>query len=125
VLQIEDVSLQEQLRSELELLRKERDRMSHDLYSSENAVQLSPTEKEILRIAAKSGSGSISRNEYISGRNIQVGSVTFGADSTRELAKYDSALRSLLSKELVRSMGPEQNIFELTHTGWQIAEALY
>lgn len=59
VLQIKDESLQEQLRTELELLRKERDRMSHGLYSSET-VQLSPTEKELLKLAAESGSGTIS-----------------------------------------------------------------
>ncbi len=124
VLQIEDESLQEELKAELDLLRKERDRMSHGLYSSESKVQLSPTETELLKIAAKSGSGTISRNQYLSGRNIKVGSLTFGTDSTKEFAKYDSALRSLVSKELVRGMGPGPTIFELTHTGWQIAEAL-
>lgn len=123
VLKIEDESLQEQLRTELELLRKERDRMSHGLYSSET-VQLSPTEKELLKLAAKSGNGSISRNEYISGRSIQIGLSIFGADSTKEFAKYDSALRSLTAKELVRNIGTGNTMFELTHTGWQIAEAL-
>lgn len=123
VLQIENESVQEQLKAELELLRKERDRMSHGLYGSE-AVQLSPTERELLALAAKSGSGTISRNEYLSGRSIQVGATTFGADSTKDFAKYDSALRSLISKEFVRSMGAGGSSFELTHTGWQIADTL-
>lgn len=123
VLEIEDETVQERLRAELERLRSERDRMSHGLYSSET-VQLSPTEKELLKLAANSGSGAISRNEYLSGRNIQVGSSTFGADSTKDFARYDSALRSLTAKDLVRSVGAGNNMFELTHTGWQVAEAL-
>lgn len=123
VLQIENESLQAQLKMELEQLRTERDRMAHGVYG-ENTIRLSPTEKELLKFAAKSSSGTISRNEYLSGRNIQVGATTLGAESTKEFAKYDSALRSLASKELIRPMGTGDSLFELTHTGWQIAEAL-
>lgn len=124
VSEIENEKLKEQLQFELEALRRERDQMSSDLYGSKNRITLSPTEKEMLKAAATSKSGSISKNEYISGRNIQIGSIKFGAQDPREFVKYESALKSLLSKELVQAIGHKGELFELTHTGWQIAEAL-
>lgn len=124
VLGIENAKLQEQLKSELETLRGERDRMSADLYSNAGMVSTSPTEKKMLKLAAESANGRISKNESLDGRSIQIGVTTFGSENPRDFSKYDSALKSLLSKNLVQDIGHRGEYFELTHTGWQIADAL-
>ena len=124
VLEIEDDQLKERLKQEIDALRRERERMSADLDDQANSVPLSTTEKEILKAAAKDKSGGIARNEYISGRNIKIGSLIFGQDSTRDFTKYDSALKSLVAKGLVVAIGHKGELFELTHAGWEIADAL-
>lgn len=124
VLEIEDEQLKEKLKREIDALRRERERMSVGLNEYENDVRLSAQEREILKAAAQDKSGSIMRMSYSGGRTIQAGSRTFGEESSRDFAKYDSALNNLVSKGLVSAVGRKGEMFELTHAGWQLADAL-
>lgn len=124
VLEIENEQLKEKLKQEIDVLRRQRDEMSADLDGHANSISLSATEKEMLKAAARDGKGNITRNEYIGGRSIQIGLFTFGNDSSREFSKFDSALKSLVNKGLVTPVGNKGELFELSHTGWLIADAL-
>ena len=124
VLEIEDEQLKEKLKREIDALRRERERMSVGLNEDENDVRVSAQEREILKAAAQDKSGSIMRMSYIGGRTIQAGGRTFGEESSRNFAKYDSALSDLASKGLVSAVGHKGEMFELTHAGWQLADAL-
>lgn len=48
---------------------------------------LASEETEILKAAAKDGKGTTSKNEYLSGCNIEAGSLTFGEGGNREFMK--------------------------------------
>lgn len=124
VLEIEDEQVKEKLKREIDALRRERERMSFDLNDYENDVRLSAQEREILKAAVQDKSGSIMRMSHIGGRTIQAGGRTFGEGSSRDFAKYDSALTDLVSKGLVSAVGHKGEMFELTHAGWQLADAL-
>lgn len=124
ILEIEDEQLKEKLKNEIDSLRLEREKMSVDLREDRSNVRLSTQEQEILKAAAQDKSGSIMRMSYIGGRTIQAGRLTFGEGSSREFAKYDSALNDLVSKGLVVTVGHKGEMFELTHSGWQLADAL-
>lgn len=124
VLEIEDEKLKEKLKQEIDALRRKRDNMSNNLEENINYANMSSEEMEILKAAAKDGKGTISKNVYLSGRNIQAGSLTFGAGSNRDFTKYNSALSSLVSKGLVTAVGDKDQIFELTNAGWQLIDSL-
>lgn len=119
---IEDERLKEQLKQDIERLRRERDQMYESSKPTEKL--LDETETELLLAAAKSGDGNISRRDYLSGRSINIGTLTFGEGSPREFSKYDSALKSLLNKALIQEVGQKGELFELTHAGWEIADTL-
>lgn len=121
---IEDEDLKRKLMDEIDDLRRERDQMSHNLDTSIAAHQLSSTELDLLKAAATKGNGRITRNEYLEGRSIQTGGLMFGGDSPREFAKYETALNSLVSKGLVKSTSSQGILFELTNSGWTLADAL-
>ncbi|MBB3777502.1 hypothetical protein FHY16_000223 [Xanthomonas campestris] len=124
ILEIEDAQLKEKLKQEIDALRREREKMSVDLGGQSEAVHMSTPEREILKAAAQDKSGSIMIMSYISGRIIQAGSRTFGEGGGRDLSKYDSALKNLVSKNLVSAVGHKGEMFELTHAGWQLADEL-
>lgn len=124
VLEIEDEKLKEKLKQEIDALRQERDNMSNNLEKNINQANLSPEEKELLKAAAKDDKGTISKNEYLSGRNIQAGSFIFGKGGNRDFTKYNSALSSLVLKGLVSAVGHKGQIFELTDAGWKLVDLL-
>jgi hypothetical protein len=121
---IEDEELKSKLMQEIEALRQERDRVSETLTTPGRAYQLSSIEAEMLKAAAKGGRGEITKNQYLDDQNIQVGNIVFGEGSPREFARYEAALESLALNGLVKSMGDRGNLFQLTNSGWQLADAL-
>lgn len=124
VLEISNEQVKEQLKRELDALREQRHRMSENSGNADGKPDLSDAEVEILKAAAKSKSGNISRNEYVNGRNIKAGDNTFGVEGSRDFLKYDAALQSLRAKSLVQAVGIKGQLFELTHKGWEIADQL-
>jgi len=125
VLTIEDEELKERLSAQIELLRKESDSLAQQLIQKSSAVDFSQEENELLKAASSSKSGTIFIIEHLSGRHIQAGSASFGRGEQREFAKYDSALKSLLSKGLIQmTRAMKEKSFELTARGWHVADAL-
>lgn len=87
-------------------------------------ADLSEEEVALLRAASSGDHGTIMRVEYIGGQSIQAGKQSFGQATRREFSRWDEALRELLLKELVIERGYKGEVFELTHAGWSVADAL-
>lgn len=95
-----------------------------EVSSATDNLQLSEEAKKLLKAAAKDDHGTILKIAFIGGRIIQAGGEQFGGDHGREAAKWENALTELESNDLVVSRGYKGEVFELTHQGWQIADAL-
>lgn len=121
---IENDKVKEKLMYELEELRRERDRLSHRSDDQPDASNLSEAERKLLKAASKSKTGNISKDESLSDRFIRAGSSILGQDSQRDYLMYEAALKNLVKKKLVTSVGSSGQIFELTYAGWQSADAL-
>jgi hypothetical protein len=85
---------------------------------------LSADAKALLKEAASDEHGTIMKLAYIGGRHIQAGGKQFGGERGRDSAKWENALNELESAGLVTARGYKGEIFELTHQGWQVADAL-
>ena len=92
--------------------------------SSATRYRLSAEATALLKAAASDGHGTILRREYIGGQDIQAGNQSFGDSSRREFAKWEAALNQLISQDLVAERGYKGEIFELTHEGWAVADAI-
>lgn len=88
------------------------------------APSLSVEARTLLKAAAERENGTILKIAYLGGRVIQAGSQKFGGDRGREAAMWENALRELEENDLVVARGYKGEVFELTHTGWQLADAL-
>ncbi len=121
---IDDEELKSRLALQIESLRRERDELSESLTKTSPKVHFSPPEIDLLTAASAEESGSITRNVWMSGQSIEAGGRTFGEHDKKEYLKYDAALKSLVSKELVQAMGTKGHLYELTYAGWKAAEAL-
>lgn len=126
---IEDEEAKKKLAAQLEEFRKERDDLSRQLKNQESfgeasAFTLSPEEREILKAASENKNGTILKPKSIGNRTVQVGNKSFGLESHREFAKYETALKNLVSKRLINTMGGKEKVFRMTHKGWEVADTL-
>ena len=90
----------------------------HQQYSLSEEAQI------ILKTAASKDDGTIIKMSFIGGRMIQVGGESFGGERGRDAAKWEAALNQLESEGLVIARGYKGEVFELTHEGWAVADAL-
>ena len=88
------------------------------------SISLSADAAALLAAAAEEKDGTILKLVYLSGKHIQAGSKRFGDGSNREYAKWEGVLENLISEGLVVGRGYKDQVFELTHAGWQVADAL-
>lgn len=109
--QISDETKKKELEEEIGKLRKDRD------------TKLSDKAKELLKAAASDKKGSIMKPQTLGEQSIQAGSKAFGKGAKREYAAYDSALRELIAYGYVQAVGHKGEMFELTHEGWELADA--
>lgn len=126
---IEDTEAKEKLAAQLEALRQERDQLSEQLKNQSSvgrpsARNLSKEAAEILLAAAGNKRGSIIKQKTLGGTSIQAGDTSFGTESPRNLARYEKALEDLVVMGLVKAVGAQGERFNLTHEGWQTADAL-
>lgn len=85
---------------------------------------LSEEAKTILKAAASKEDGTILKLSMLGGRIIQAGGESYGGGHGREAAKWEAALNELESEGLVVGRGYKGEVFELTHEGWAVADAL-
>lgn len=128
VARIEGDEAKEKLAAQLDELRRERDQLSAQLnnqasFGRPTAYNLSSEAGEILKAASENKNGMILKPRSIGNRSIQAGSKLFGSESSRDFAKYDDALGELINQGLVKGLGGKGETFELTHNGWQLADA--
>lgn len=90
----------------------------------ENKYSLTDEAITLLKAAAQNDDGTILKVAYIGGRHIQAGSQQFGAEGGRESAKWENALNELVSGGFVVARGYKDQVFELTHQGWALADKL-
>lgn len=86
-------------------------------------LALSEESKHLLKLAASEKDGVILKTATFDGRHIQAGGQTFGGHG-KEAAKWEEALNDLVSLGLVVPRGYKDQVFELTHKGWKVAEEL-
>lgn len=98
--------------------------MSPELPPGEKSYQLSEEAKTLLKAAAEKDDGTILKIASIGGRVIQAGGQSFGAERGREAAKWENALNELINERLVVARGYKDQVFELTHQGWALADEL-
>ncbi|MBE4267629.1 hypothetical protein HJ071_24010 [Vibrio parahaemolyticus] len=125
VADIEDSEAKEKLIAQLDTIRAERDKLSQELQEKqqpENA--LSEEAKELLLAASADKRGNIMKLITLSDRNIQTGNSSFGYDGQKSFAKYEAALDELVRAGFVKELGNKGQVFEITHKGWKLIEAL-
>lgn len=91
---------------------------------STGAYRLSEEARTLLKAAAKKDNGTLLKIAYIGGRSIQAGDQSFGGEDRRESARWENALNELVANELVVARGYKDQVFELTHEGWRVADEL-
>lgn len=87
-----------------------------------SSVSVSIEGQELLKECAAKEDGTIMKLVYLGGKHLQAGGKQFGTDNVREFAKYESALEELINLGLVVARGHKDQVFELTHKGWSLAD---
>ena len=87
------------------------------------SLHLSEASRNLLKLAASNTDGVILKTATFDGRHIQAGGQALGGHG-KEAAKWDEALNELVSLGLVVARGYKDQVFELTHKGWKVAEQL-
>ena len=125
VADIEDSETKEKLIKQLDSIRAERDMLSSELQSKQQPENnLSKEAKEILVAASADDNGSIMKISTMSDRTIQAGKNSFGTKDQKSFVKYEAALDQLVTYEFVKELGHKGEVFEITHKGWELVEAL-
>ncbi|CAH7203856.1 hypothetical protein [Vibrio harveyi] len=125
VADIEDSEAKEKLIAQLDIIRAERDRLSQELQEKQQPDNsLSNEAKELLLAASKDTRGNIMKLVSLSDRNIQTGNSSFGSNDQKSFVKYEAALDELVYEGFVKELGGKGQIFEITHKGWKLIEAL-
>ena len=91
--------------------------------ASPHSYALTKEARSLLKAAA-SKDGSILKIATLGGRFIQAGGQTFGEGRGRESARWEAALDELERNGLVTGRGYKGEVYELTHEGWAVADAL-
>jgi hypothetical protein len=92
--------------------------------TSPHSYALSDEARSLLQAAASRDDGSILKIAHLGGRFIQAGGQTFGEGRGRERARWEAALDELEREGLVIGRGYKGEVYELTHEGWAVADAL-
>lgn len=112
IAEISDDLKKKELEKEIKRIRTERD------------IKLSDKASELLLAAASEENGTIMTPKTLGGQSIQAGKKAFGKGSKRDYSAYESALKELVASGYVQPVGYKGEIYELTHEGWSLADAL-
>ena len=81
--------------------------------------------KELLIEASNDPSGHILKLSFIGGSTIQTnGKQMMKDNSPREKARWEAALNILINEDFVESVGYKNEIFVVSHYGYQIADKI-
>lgn len=87
--------------------------------------RLSDEAKRLLTEAAKDSQGTISHMRFDGGQVIQTNGINFAvSNDRRSIARWEAALGQLQSEGLVVERGTRGVVFEMTATGYEVADAL-
>jgi hypothetical protein len=92
--------------------------------TSPHSYALSEEARLLLKAAASRDDGTILKMAHLGGRFIQAGGQTLGEGRGRESARWEAALDELEREGLVVGRGYKGEVYELTHEGWAVADAL-
>jgi len=95
-----------------------------EMSASPHSYALTEEARSLLKAAASRDDGSILKIAHIGGRLIRAGGQTFGEGRGRESARWEAALDELERSGLVIGRGYKGEVYELTHEGWAVADAL-
>lgn len=86
---------------------------------------LSSEARILLKEASQDSGGTVLRVRTLDGTSIETNSKNFtqGAEQ-REVAKWEYALRQLISEKLVIDAGRKGEVFEITNLGYQVADMI-
>jgi hypothetical protein len=98
-------------------------RMREEVYSP-SAGGLSIEAIELLTTAAK-GDGRITALRHLGGMHIEAGGRVFDTSTPRLQAKWLNGVEQLATEGYTRSLGYENNVFEVTEKGYQMADILH
>ena len=87
-------------------------------------LTLSTDAQELLLAASEDEGSTILAIRTFGGDSVQVGRRSFGGDHGRESARWKKALEELVEYDFVRDRGYKGEIFELTHSGWEVVDRL-
>lgn len=122
---IGDDDAKQRIAREIEELRRKRDSMSASVMELTSAKeQLSEAAKELLKAAASDEQGKVIKIRTLSDQSIQAGGRQFGNDGPKDFAKYEAALEQLIRVGYMKSLGNKDQVFELTHDGWEASGML-
>jgi len=92
--------------------------------ASPHSYVLTEEARSLLKATASKDDGSILKIATLGGRFIRAGGQTFGEGRGRESARWEAALDELERNGLVIGRGYKGEVYELTHEGWAVADAL-
>ncbi|MBI2190586.1 MAG: hypothetical protein HYU36_01210 [Planctomycetes bacterium] len=98
--------------------------VSHEVSKSPHAYALTEEARSLLKAPASTDDGHILMISHLGGRHVHAGGQTFGGGHGRESAKWEAALGELERNGLVVARGYKGEVYELTHEGWAVADAL-
>ncbi|WP_299940475.1 hypothetical protein [uncultured Microbulbifer sp.] len=119
---VKDEEAKQNVKEEIDNLRDKRDNLSNKLEAP--SPKLSAASEELLLGAASEERGIIVKSRSIGNHSIATNNISFGRNSPREFAKYEKALDDLVECGYVKERGIKGELFELSHSGWEYAEAV-
>jgi hypothetical protein len=88
-------------------------------------ISLSDAAKELLIEASDDPNGHILNLETLAGKSVKANSRNFlEATSARENARWEAALNQLNAEGFIDSLGGKNEIFRVTHSGYELADQL-
>lgn len=92
---------------------------------SDNEPSLSDDAKELLLEASNDPNGNIVKLILLDGTTLQTNSFDFLTNGgAREEVRWEAALNELIDRRLVEIIGFKDEVFRVTHLGYQIADLL-
>jgi hypothetical protein len=83
---------------------------------------ISSAARIVLAAAADAG-GEILRIPMLGGTSIRAGARNFDTGDPRQLARWEAAIRELDNQGLIESMGHKNELFRVTHEGYELADS--